>query len=562
MDDLSHLDSSFPDKPSRPVQHSALALLPVELLIQTFNHLLDTGDSGRALALSSCSIRLAVIQDFYRHNGKAIFLLGLQTADLAMLQRCEKFGVASTEYVWEVPLCPFQRTNLEDTPYPGSIWPEGRKGAIYHRPVDRLLESAFAGDQIEQKHHNALKWLVERGHDVSSSNELSPGKHMVRSLPSQLQKVRDRKSIVRLSRMLQLLSARGFPTPCTKFALDRLPGIGSEIPSYLISSGDYRGKHIDFDDVSGNLVSLSMSSHCPSSVLRVVLQDYKNRGVELKNEYLDPPVGIQEYDDARDSDPPDHLRKEGFSTWGATLWWHTSRMEDLLGILHGDRFGLWGWEEAYPGEVTDIFTEKLELLVGYKALTEEEEGMLATVQEAMEDIDNMQQESSLTGLALQKAAWEKLWTAVGPYARKARVMGFSGEYMGVDRLRKVRLHKFAFYRSQPSYSPWASWHAQEELQKRLQAWGPMSVSDFEQALTKDRDWQHMWEMFLWAVMVKKPGEGCDPWYQVGIDEWLSTLKRKCPLKLPGEGECIDVFKGDEGWSGFFDFYDDFGRCIP
>ncbi|KAI8683548.1 hypothetical protein NCS57_00019300 [Fusarium keratoplasticum] len=541
MDDLSHLDSSFPDKPSRPVQHGALALLPVELLIQIFNHLLDAGDSGRALALSSCSIRLAVIQDFYRHNGKAIFLLGLQTADVAMLQRCERFGVASTRYVWEVPICPLQRTNLEDTPYPGSIWREGRKGAIYHRPVDRLLESAFAGDHIEQKHYNALKWLVERRHDASSSNERLPGKHMVRSLPSQLQKVRDRKSMVCLSRMLQLLSTWGFPTPCTKFALDRLPGIGSEIPSYLIISGDYHGKLTDRDEVRGNLVSVSMRSHCPSSVLRVVLQDYKSRGVQLKNEYAKPPVGMQvEYDDERD--------------WDDTCWWHTCRMDDLLGILHGDRFGLWGWEEAYPGEVTDIFTEKLELLVDYEALTKEEKGMLVTVQEAMEDIDNMQKESSLTGLALQKAAWEKLWTAVGPYARKARVMS---ENRVVGRLRKERLHKFAFYRSERLINPWASWHAQAELQKRLQAWGPMSVSDFEQALRKDRDWQHMWKVFWWALDVNKPGERCDPWSQVGIDEWLSTLKRKCPLKLPRDGPSM----GFVGWIRFFNYYDRLGRYI-
>ncbi|KAH7250660.1 hypothetical protein B0J15DRAFT_561129 [Fusarium solani] len=525
MDDLSHLDSSFPDKPSRPVQHGALALLPVELLIQILNHLLDTGDSGQALALSSCSIRLAVIRDFYRHNGKAIFLLGLQTADVAMLQRCEKFGVASTEY----------EASPRNTPYPKSIWYGGREGVSYHRPIECLLVSAFFGEDIEREHYRALKWLVHKKYDASSSNEKLPGKHMVRSLPSQLQKVRDRKSMVRLSRMIRLLSTQGFPTPCTKFALDKLPGIGSEIPSYLISSGDYRGKRTGFDE---------------------------NRGVQLKNEYLDPPVGIHECDDVRESDPPDHLRKEGLSTWDPYRWWHICKMEDLLGILHRDRFRLWSWEEAYPGEMTDIFTEKLELLIDYEAFTEEEEGMLVTVQEAMEDIDDMQKESSLTGLALQKAAWEKLWTAVRPYAKEAHVTDFSGDIMGVGDHKKKRLHQFTFVRSRRPYNPWGSWLAQEELEKRRQAWGLMSFSDFEQALTKDRDWQHMWKMFLWAVMVKKPGEGCDPWYQVGIDEWLSTLKRKCPLKLPGEGECIDVFKGDEGWSGFFDFYDDFGRCIP
>ncbi|KAJ3470095.1 hypothetical protein MRS44_000194 [Fusarium solani] len=546
MDDLSHLDSSFPDKPSRPVQHGALALLPVELLIQILNHLLDTGDSGQALALSSCSIRLAVIRDFYRHNGKAIFLLGLQTADVAMLQRCEKFGEASPR----------------NTPYPKSIWYGGREGVSYHRPIDCLLVSAFSGEHIEREHYRALKWLVHKKYDASSSNEKLPGKHMVRSLPSQLQKVRDRKSMVRLSRMIRLLSTQGFPTPCTKFALDKLPGIGSEIPSYLISSGDYRGKRTDFDEVRGNLVTLSMRAHCPSSVLQVVLQDYKNRGVQLKNEYLDPPVGIHECDDVRESDPPDHLRKEGLSTWDPYRWWHICKMEDLLGILLRDRFGLWSWEEAYPGEMTDIFTEKLELLIDYEAFTEEEEGMLVTVQEAMEDIDDMQKVSSLTGLALQKAAWEKLWTAVRPYAKEAHVTDFSGDIMGVGDHKKKRLHQSTFVRSRRPYNPWGSWLAQEELEKRRQAWGLMSFSDFEQALTKDREWQHMWRMFWWAMKAKKAGEGCDPRYQVGMDEWLSTLERKCPLKVPGEGECIYGFEGDDtypDWLGFCNFYGYFRR---
>lgn len=531
MDDLSHLDSSLPDKQPRPIQHGALALLPTELLIQIFNDLLDTGDSGRALALSSCAVRFAVIQVFYRHNGKAIFLLGLQTADVDMLQRCEDFGVASTKYVWEVPLRPSQKTDFESTGYPESIWRAGRKAALYHRPVDRLLESAFAGDHIEQKHYNALKWLVERGHDMSSSNEFWPGRHMVRSLPSQLQKVRDRKSMVLLSRMLQLLSTRGFPTPCTKFALDKLPGIEPEIPSYLISSGDYPGKKTDLNGIRGSLVSLSMRSHCPSSVLRVVLQDYKKRGIQLSDEDLDSLLETEEYD-------------ETCRVIEGTIWWHTCKMEDLLGILHGDRFGLWGWEEAYPGEVTDIFTEKLELLVDYEALTKGEEGMLVTVQKAMEDIDDMQKETSLTGPALQKAAWEKLWTPMRPYAREAQEMDFEYE--------ERRLHQFAFARRpEPPYNPWGAWLVQGELEKRRQAWGPMSISDLERALTKDREWQQIWKMFLWDEdYARRPR-----WYQKGMNEWLNAVERERLDKMVARPEPNTSSYGY--WSGFFLRYGEF-----
>ncbi|KAI8724514.1 hypothetical protein NCS52_00020700 [Fusarium sp. LHS14.1] len=539
MDDLSPLDSSLPDKSTRPAQHGPLALLPAELIIQTFNHLLDTGDSGRALALSSFAVRNAVIDIFYRRNGKEIFLKGLETADVGILKRCEKFGVASTKYVWEVPRQKYAFKTFSRSmrpPYPGSIWRAGgQRRASYHRPVDRLLESAFAGDVMEQKHYDVLKWLVDRGHDASSSNERLPGKHMVRSLPSQLQKVRDRESMLMISKMIRLLSSRGFPTPATKFALNKLPENELDpIPNYLISSGDYRGMTSDLNEA---------------------------RGVKLGTMYLDPPVALDEYEGIRKPDPPYHFQGDGIHAWNPTAWWHTCRMEDLLGMLHGDRFGFWGWEESYIGEVDDIFSAKVALLTWYEAITEDERELLEAVIKAMKDITILWKLTPLTGLALQKASWEKLWTCVTPFFNMS-FLNISGtgffdlqyEHRWENYDRK-KLHRFAFKNSQP-YNPWRAWYTQTELQKRRDAWGPMSAEAFEEALKKDEEWQHMWRMFRWSRCFKddEDYDGKPRWYRVGMDEWLSTVERDYP---PESDDPCD----DYSWSGFFSRRGNMARCL-
>lgn len=50
--------------------------------------------------------------------------------------------------------------------------------------------------------------------------------------------------------MIRLLSSRGVPTPCTKFALDKLPGNEWDpVPNYLMPSGDYRDKRTDRNEV-------------------------------------------------------------------------------------------------------------------------------------------------------------------------------------------------------------------------------------------------------------------------------------------------------------------------
>ncbi|RSL47857.1 hypothetical protein CEP54_013204 [Fusarium duplospermum] len=554
MDNFSQMASWLPKEPYRPVQHGALALLPAELLIQTFNHLLDTGDSGRALALTSFAVRNAVKDIFYHRNGKEIFLKGLETADVGILKRCEDFGVASTDYVWGVPFPPFQGgppqfyRRAADSEYPGSIW-YGIRRTNYHRPVDRLLESAFAGDTIEQKHYDALKWLVDKGHDASSKNEHLPGNHMVKSLPSQLQRVRDRESMHMLSRMFQLLSSRGFASPYTKYALDKLPENELDpIPNYLISSGDYRGMASDLNEVRGHLVSVSMKAHCPPAILRTVLMDYEARGVKLSTKYIDPPVVLDQYDGVRRLNPPHRVQEEGVDAWNPTYWWHTFRMEDLLGILHGDRFGLSGWEESYPGEVDDIFSAKVDLLTYYEAITEDEKELLDATLQAMKDITDLQKEGSLTGLALQETAWEKLWTAVSPFFEMEGLVDPDVEFKR-DREHKKRLHRFAFRDFQP-YNPWRAWYTQTELQKRREAWGPMSVEDFEEALKKDKEWQQMWNMFKWSYGFKgnEDRDGRPRWYRVGMDEWLSTVKRDYPGK---ESKFVGYPLFDTDFRGFF-----------
>ncbi|KAM0428630.1 hypothetical protein ACHAPT_006993 [Fusarium lateritium] len=481
---------------------------------------------------------MALSGTFYRRYGKAIFLQGLETADVGILERCERFGVASADYKWVTPARKF--TDLADwyldlMAYPGSKFPYGRKAAPYHRPIDRLLVSAFKGETIRENHYRALKWLMDRDYDASSGNEELLGEHMVRSLPSQLQRVRDRESMRNLSRMIRLVSNRGFPTPCTKFALDILPENARELPNYLVSSGDYPEKRVDVDDVRASLVSLSMRAHCPPSVLQVVLGDYERRGAQLNTEYLDPPTRLKEYDDMDSDVLPHYLEEEGYETYDPTVWWHACRMEDLLGSLYSDCFGLWGWTEAYPGEAADIFSQKLELLVDYDAVTEPEEYLLKAVLEAMRGITALQEEGALTGLALRKAAWEKLWTAVIPF-RLFLTADLNYKHRRISSDIK-RFHRFAFDSSRP-FNPWGAWYMQHEMMSRQERWDPISPEAFERALKEDEEWQKMWRRF-WRT------EKSVQWYNVSMDEWLNMAK------MQDSGEFDEDDRFHSRWPGFF-----------
>ncbi|KAJ4321136.1 hypothetical protein N0V84_005488 [Fusarium piperis] len=202
-------------------------------------------------------------------------------------------------------------------------------------------------------------------------------------------------------------------------------------------------------------------------------------------------------------------------------------MEDLLGMLHCDRFGVRGWEEAYPGEVDDIFAAKIHLLSTYKAITKQEESLLELVLKAMRDITDLQKKGSLSGLDLQKASWETLWLAVSPFYERCEIGLFDLESKtGREFHVKKRLHRFAFKSSQP-YNPWRAWFTQAKLQKRWEAWEPRSARAMELALWNDEEWKSIWRILRWneAINVDEEGNAKVRWCQMGLDVWVDTVKR-------------------------------------
>ncbi|KAG7421289.1 Heterokaryon incompatibility protein 6, OR allele [Fusarium oxysporum f. sp. rapae] len=157
-------------------------------------------------------------------------------------------------------------------------------------------------------------------------------------------------------------------------------------------------------------LDVALRSHCPPHLLEVIIRDYTRRRVDFTTTYVDPPAFMKswagDYRFACDEYPV------------AQQWWkYTNLLETTWGLFLDLMDTSTSWEEQYRGEASDIFEQKIEILIKHHVLNEVEEDMLRSIVETMRSM-NTPTKTSSTALADDfdaQCCWDTLYSALIPF---------------------------------------------------------------------------------------------------------------------------------------------------
>ncbi|EKJ69825.1 hypothetical protein FPSE_09994 [Fusarium pseudograminearum CS3096] len=388
---------------SRPAQPSPLANLPAEVLME-ISELIGNPDGQQAAEtlhnLSQLSGRLyAIVRPyFYRANNYRQFYHAVRLADIPMMNHCENYLAAPIDIMWRC--APGQHatalsnllTGLEDDWGQSDDAPQ----ASIH---DKKLDNRF----------DALKWLLERGanggdtvcHDRRMCQEHACDSvkrlgHTNAILLNHLQRGSSKHTMEVIVNMIKMLSSHGClnPTRPDTFAGRRLPYIGH----WQISS-NMRAYHVE------SPLQLALKSHVVPSVLELMLSEYADQGIKLRDWYSACPRSLAKL-----------ARRERYRG-SSTKWCKFTYINDFIWILHSDLHGEYTqWEEGYFGEVADIFQAKLKLMIKYEMVNAQEEALLKSIESALYSITADCIQASCKDEEQSKRSWEKLCDAIKPFA--------------------------------------------------------------------------------------------------------------------------------------------------
>ncbi|KAF5667693.1 hypothetical protein FCIRC_9851 [Fusarium circinatum] len=378
--------TSFIVKPSdtRPQQTGALARLPVELTRMIAKNIPEPSTKDlRSLALSSAGLFNVIRPLYYRSGHFEDFREALKTADVARMERNHQFGGLDVSVAWEKRHIRCKCLNK---------LAHHRK----HSPVDVLLFGIIKGDW-NPNFANALMWLYSKGFPVQHW----PADHhslesMVNMMPEVLVQlfqrgINDQEKVNGICGMIKFLSSQGFPIPLRlnpQRSPDHKARARKESPSNChCSTCGPPGLYVWHETT----MSLALRSHCPPVVLEVLLQEYTKRGIFLTDFELDTweaPPELTDWCDAQEPSfirmsPHDHrpLRKPWFIETDFALV-ITSLYADLTEPLTG-------WEEEYQGQTADIWEAKMDLLLRYNAIDEDEQSLFEGTLKALRKIARM-----------------------------------------------------------------------------------------------------------------------------------------------------------------------------
>ncbi|KAF4972871.1 hypothetical protein FZEAL_9503 [Fusarium zealandicum] len=502
MDNFAHLIEALPPSidtqptPSRPRQQGALALLPTELLLM----IMECPEIGRkelkSLALASSRLFGLVRPSFYRAEECHTFYKAVLAVDVATMTRCELFNAAPNSSQLGV--------------FTGRCIPGVSRD--FHRPIDILLETLELGEASLEACYECLKWLLDRNfsvtNDILDVFEVGAGGHggptMPWLLPNLLQREVSRERVEGICNMIHLMSQRGILTPAAPFDFvlppsapppDHLP---FDLDTYPFPIGD---RHSD------SMMQLAMRSHCPPSLLELVLGEYKARGIRLTQWH---------------SECPPQLMSSFF--FQPEPWHQHHPIGSLLESLHAELHPTpSGWAESYPGEVADVFEQKLKLLIEYRAVVKVEKQALGNILGALREITAVvQAEGGFGTQRHEKMSWEKLCLSVRMLARHGGMAESEDKRREpLQAGRHDRLHRFVITEG---WNPWRSWYLRREAKELWAAWG-LSPRRFHGQLNRDIHY-HMEHLM--------PADRCPPWQDVGMDEWAEWKKKQTTRRPPQE----------------------------
>lgn len=472
------------DRPSVS-QDSMLDLLPTEIIIQ-----IAELSSRRTLDyLSQACVRMyhIVRPYFYRADNCLQFYNAVSVVNIAMMERCEYFGAAPVNIVWNRP-------NLRHCTPVDLLLLNVDEGVARRDTADR----AALRDRERDKVFDALGWLLERGADgeVSMANESYngshlPSGHMSSRILMQFQVGTSQRGGEVLFNMIRMLSRYGHSNPT------RYDSVGGW--SCVEQAAWLTGTMRDYYTTSP--LGLALKSHVTPSLLNLMLEEYEARGLRLRDWHNKcPPSLVQSA--SRQTD-----------TGSSISWVEISYIDILVGNLHADLHNeTTRWSESYSGEVADVFRAKLDIMIKHEMIDNSERALLRSIGAALYRIASIGHAAGGLGKKHFKMSWEMLWNAVRPFIQDPNLVQDPLTAPGDDG--PGRIHRFAIRRG---WDPWRRWLLRHDARlhyRDMLAGGTIRLTDIGSRDSYDFVFfiQHM----NWYRL--------PAWHTAGLDEWIALVK--------------------------------------
>ncbi|EXA54642.1 hypothetical protein FOVG_02058 [Fusarium oxysporum f. sp. pisi HDV247] len=370
---------------SQKSQKLKLGHLPVELPFQISGELATDPSSLSAQdcvesSLYSHAPSHICVPLYYLSDNYCGFRAAVKNADFEAMNRCAKYGGA-------------QDTTRKLPKYNGY-----EKGC---QPIDELLESVYLGKVPTEKGIDASKRLLESHFDMKEQRDQAwydvntHCDHFPDFLITMLSKSPDRVYTEGICQMIKLPQSYGNWLP-----------FNMESDTYWYSENADRY----LSGITRKPLDVALRSHCPLYLLEVIIRDDTRRRVDFTTTHVDPPAFMQswagDYRFACDEYPV------------AQQWWkYTNLLETTWGLFLDLMDTSTSWEEQYRGEASDIFEQKIEILIKHHVLHEVEEDMLRSIVEAMRSM-NTPTKTSSTAVADDfdaQCCWDTLCSALMPF---------------------------------------------------------------------------------------------------------------------------------------------------
>lgn len=432
---------------TRPQQKGTLALIPTEILYQiaiqtkpvdqgpietrsprifneetTEKHTTESSTLSatdlKNLGLASSNLFYHIAPFYYRADNFQVFRSALKNADIEAMRRCAEFG-AALDMHWDLEV------------------PCGQSH-VTHRPVDVLLESVQRGLAPIEESIQALQWLIDQGFDVYEQklhqndviwarksgrknrmrmlDPLFKSKSMPEVLIRSVQRSTNRNQTEGICQMIRMLLAHGCLLP------------------------------YNMDD--DKPLDIALRSYCPPHFLELLLVQYKQFDANVKTWRDDCPesmitwVGHGRYMDY------DWLTERLLQHWA-----QMSCLMELAAYLFSDLILMrQKCKDKFYGDISDVFEEKVKLLIKYEFVDKTEQRALVAIVEALRDITSIIDPSRDLDIDRDgKRCWTRLFNALRLSAADENIASLTYTPEGEPR----RIHRFILDKT---LNPWSVYY--------------------------------------------------------------------------------------------------------